>query len=75
MRWGYCTSYQLIYQAGNSQSSSKLSALAQRVVEPNKRAAYEDEDEDALFAELEAEIENDDNPAMRENGLVAIRKE
>jgi hypothetical protein len=44
-------------------------------VEPNKRAAYEDEDEDALFAELEAEIENDDNPTMRENGLVAIRKE
>lgn len=71
----YRTSYQLTYQVGNSPSSSKLSTLAERVVEPNKRTTDEDEDEDALFAELEDEIENDDNPALRERGLAALRKE
>jgi hypothetical protein len=46
-------------------------------LEPNRgaRDQYEDEDEDALFAELEAEIENDDNPALREMGLKVLKKE
>ncbi|KAF8351349.1 thioredoxin-like protein [Amanita rubescens] len=58
-------------------SSSKLSTLAERVLEPNRgaRDQDEDEDEDALFAELEAEIENDDNPALREKGLKVLKKE
>ena len=46
-------------------------------MEPNRgvRDQGKDEDEDALFAELEAEIENDDNPELREKGLKALKKE
>jgi len=34
-----------------------------------------DDDDEALFAELEAEIENDSNSAMREQGLEILRRE
>lgn len=56
-------------------------SLAGRVLEPNEpkprqRDNSDDEiDDDALFAELEAEIENDNNSAMREQGLELFRKE
>ncbi|EEB90436.1 hypothetical protein MPER_11357 [Moniliophthora perniciosa FA553] len=62
-------------------SNPKIASLASRLVEPNqphrKRRDEEDEldDEDAIFAELEAEIENDDNSAIRERGLAALKQE
>ncbi|KAJ7590995.1 thioredoxin-like protein [Mycena floridula] len=53
---------------------SKIASLAARIVEPNK-PEYEDDDDEALFAELEAEIEDDSNAAMREHGLEIFRQE
>jgi len=52
--------------------SSQLKGLADRVLEPNRDVPDDDE---ALFAELEAEMENDEDPIVRESGLVALRKE
>jgi thiol-disulfide isomerase/thioredoxin len=50
--------------------------LASRLVEPNNSRDQDDEeDEEALFAELEAEIENDSSAAMREQGLSVLRQE
>lgn len=55
--------------------------MGARLVEPNqtfnRRQSDDssDDDDDAIFAELEAEIENDDNYAMRERGLGAIKSE
>ncbi|KAK1230112.1 hypothetical protein PQX77_006827 [Marasmius sp. AFHP31] len=64
-------------------SNPKIASLASRLVEPNqpggrsKRADddYELDDDDAIFAELEAEIENDDNAAIREQGLAILQRE
>ncbi|KAF5390718.1 hypothetical protein D9757_002680 [Collybiopsis confluens] len=61
-------------------SNSKIASLAARLVEPNHpdtwRSDEDDEDDDeTLFAELEAEIENDGSSAMREQGLETLRKE
>ncbi|KXN86420.1 Queuine tRNA-ribosyltransferase-like protein [Leucoagaricus sp. SymC.cos] len=59
-------------------SGSKIATLGARLVEPNQatRCHSEDsEDDEAIFAELEAEIENDENYAMRERGLEAIKRE
>jgi len=55
---------------------SKLDSLASRVVE-SKDSREEDEfdDDDAIFAELEAEIENDSNAAVRDQGLEQLRLE
>ncbi|KAI6130417.1 thioredoxin-like protein [Pisolithus croceorrhizus] len=51
---------------------TKLNDLASRVVESN-RGRDEADDDDAIFAELEAEIENDENAAFRERGLEQLR--
>ncbi|KAI6105810.1 thioredoxin-like protein [Pisolithus sp. B1] len=51
---------------------TKLNDLASRVVESN-RGRDEVDDDDAIFAELEAEIENDENAAFRERGLEQLR--
>jgi hypothetical protein len=61
-------------------SSSKAASLAARIIESNnpnrsRRGDESDEDPDALFAELEEEIENDSNPALREHGLQALKAE
>jgi hypothetical protein len=62
-------------------SDSKIVKLGTRLVEPNQSSIgrhledNEDDDDDAIFAELEAEIENDENSAMRERGLEAVRRE
>ncbi|KAI6047423.1 thioredoxin-like protein [Pisolithus marmoratus] len=50
----------------------KLNDLASRVIESN-RARDEAADDDAIFAELEAEIENHENAAFRERGLEQLR--
>lgn len=64
-------------------SNPKVASLAARLVEPNypqhhkRNQVHEedDEDEEAIFAELEAEIENDSNAVMREHGLEVLRRE
>ncbi|KAF9076792.1 thioredoxin-like protein [Rhodocollybia butyracea] len=64
-------------------SNPKITSLAARLVEPNNhphRKSRHDDDEDldddeALFAELEEEIENDSNSTMREQGLQMLRRE
>lgn len=38
-------------------------------VQDSRRDASDDEDEDALFAELEAELENADSAALRDGGI------
>ncbi|KAF7355425.1 hypothetical protein MSAN_01459300 [Mycena sanguinolenta] len=55
----------------------KVTSLAARLVEPNRQARHgdEDEDDDALFAELEEEIENDSSEAMREYGIQVLRQQ
>jgi hypothetical protein len=50
----------------------KVLSLASRVVQSNHT---EEDDDDALFAELEAEIENDDSAVMREAGLAHLRSQ
>lgn len=58
-------------------SHSKIASLSSRLLEPNRssRDDNSEDDEDAIFAELEAEIENDDNPAVREQGIGVIKRE
>ncbi|KAJ8086760.1 hypothetical protein PM082_005583 [Marasmius tenuissimus] len=64
-------------------SNPKIASLASRLVEPNQPGGrskrtdddYELDDDDAIFAELEAEIENDDNAAIREQGLAILQRE
>ncbi|KNZ81549.1 Thioredoxin domain-containing protein C2F3.12c, partial [Termitomyces sp. J132] len=58
----------------------KIVSLASRIVESNrpdrfKHSDDEEDDTDRLFAELEEEIENDGDAAMREQGLDVLRRE
>ncbi|KAG5342509.1 hypothetical protein C0989_000637 [Termitomyces sp. Mn162] len=61
-------------------SNPKIVSLASRIVESNrpdrfKHSDDEEDDTDRLFAELEEEIENDGDAAMREQGLDVLRRE
>ncbi|KAG7096827.1 hypothetical protein E1B28_004236 [Marasmius oreades] len=64
-------------------SNPKITSLASRLIEPNHPAGRSGkhaddldlDDDDAIFAELEAEIENDDNSAIREQGLAVLKRE
>lgn len=54
----------------------KVASLASRLVDSNRRDhGYEEDDDEAIFAELEAEIENDTNSSIREQGLSIIKQE
>ena len=56
--------------------SSNIQELAARYADLHKNSRSDpDEDEDDIFAELEAEIENDDNAALREHGMQEIKRE
>lgn len=76
-------SLDLSHCASTSSGRSKLSfssimdvminSLASRVVESNRSRETEDGNDDAIFAELEAEIENADLAAFREHGLEQLR--
>jgi len=65
------------------ERNSKILSLTARLVEPDVSRRRElnntegdgDDDDEALFAELEAEIENDSSSAMREQGLEVLRRE
>ncbi|KAH7914229.1 thioredoxin-like protein [Hygrophoropsis aurantiaca] len=61
-------------QVSGSMSERALS-LASRLVDPNGTKDDDLEDDDAIFAELEAEIENDDNAAVREHGFEHFKQE
>lgn len=52
---------------------AKLDSLTSRVVESNRVREEREDDDDAVFAELEAEIENADSAAIREHGLQQLR--
>lgn len=53
---------------------AKINSLASRVVESNRAQEEAEDDDEAIFAELEAEIENDDSAAFREHGLEQLRQ-
>ena len=44
-------------------------------VQESRRIASDDEDEDALFAELEAELENADSAALRDRGIKEMQSQ
>lgn len=52
---------------------AQINSLASRVVESNRSREETDDDDDAIFAELEAEIENADSAAFREHGLEQLK--
>lgn len=52
---------------------AKMNTLASRVVESNRAREDIEEDDEAIFAELEAEIENADSAAFRERGLEQLK--
>lgn len=54
---------------------SKLDTLASRLVDSNDSREEDQEDDDAIFAELEAEIENDADATVRDRGLEQLRLE
>ncbi|KAF9495420.1 thioredoxin-like protein [Pleurotus eryngii] len=62
------------------EQNPKALSLAARLVAPNtrstsKRHEEEEDDDDAIFDELQAEIENDSNPAIRQQGLALLKLE
>lgn len=74
--------YQYFAFSAFSYSNSRITSLAARLVEPNdsnrsRRDVEEndDKDDDALFAELEEEIENNSNSFMREHSLQELKRE
>ncbi|KAG8218607.1 thioredoxin-like protein [Butyriboletus roseoflavus] len=53
---------------------AKINSLASRVVESNRsQEVTNDDDDESIFAELEAEIENADSVAFREHALGQLR--
>jgi hypothetical protein len=66
-------------EQGAHRCLKSAETLASRLVEPNHYRGHgsdrEEEDEEALFAELEAEIENEGSYSMREHALAAIQRE
>ncbi|KAG2116074.1 thioredoxin-like protein [Suillus discolor] len=59
----------------NNVIHSKLDSLASRLVDSNYSREEDQEDDDAIFAELEAEIENDADATVRDRGLEQLRLE
>ncbi|KIJ20269.1 hypothetical protein PAXINDRAFT_96498 [Paxillus involutus ATCC 200175] len=52
---------------------AKIHSLASRLIESNHSREETEDDDDAIFAELEAEIENADSATFREHGLEQLR--
>ncbi|KAH8105915.1 GTPase inhibitor [Cristinia sonorae] len=65
--------------------NSRISELSSRLTDPIQsssssrkdmhRSDPDEDDDEAIFAELEAEIENDDNAATRERGMLEMKRE
>jgi len=63
-----------------SSSNPKVHELSARLTDPIQSSTRFDsrsdpDDDDELFAQLEAEIENDDNASLREHGMEELRRE
>ena len=60
-----------------STQDAKIASLVSRFNEPtaSSSASRADMDDEDIFAELEAEIENDDDAATREKGMAILRSE
>ena len=58
-----------------SENDAKIASLVSRLNEPSTSTSTIDQDEDDIFAELEAEIENDSNAAFREHGMEELKRE
>ena len=64
-----------------SEHDAKIASLAARLNEPSTSGASTshtpapDLDDDDIFAELEAEIENDSSAAFREHGMEQLKRE
>ncbi|TFK29386.1 GTPase inhibitor [Coprinopsis marcescibilis] len=61
-------------------SSAKAASLAARLVAPNlgssrQRNSDDEDDEDAIFAQLEEEIENDPSYSVREQAVSMLKRE
>lgn len=57
-----------------ASSNPKVNELTTRLTDPYSSRSDPDEDEE-LFAQLEAEIENDDSAALRERGIDELKRE
>lgn len=57
-----------------SSSNAKVNELTSRLTDPYASKSDPDEDEE-LFAQLEAELENDDNATLRERGIQELQRE
>ncbi|KAK7695929.1 hypothetical protein QCA50_000568 [Cerrena zonata] len=57
-----------------ASSNPKVHELTSRLTDPRSARSDPDDDEE-LFAQLEAEIENDDSAALRERGLGELKQE
>lgn len=59
-----------------SENDAKIASLVTRLNEPSTSAsASHDMDDEDIFAELEAEIENDSSAAFREHGMEELKRE
>ena len=62
-----------------SEQDAKIASLVNRLNEPStsssRHGASADMDDDDIFAELEAEIENDSSAAFREHGMERLKRE
>ena len=59
-----------------SENDAKIASLVTRLNEPStSAAATQDMDDEDIFAELEAEIENDSSAAFREHGMEQLKRE
>ncbi|KAI9063324.1 GTPase inhibitor [Trametes sanguinea] len=60
-----------------SANDAKVASLMARLNEPGTSSAHSGDalDDDEIFAELEAEIENDSSAAFREHGMEQLKRE
>lgn len=64
-----------------SATDAKINTLTSRITKPSSSSArragddHSDLDDEELFAQLEDEIENDSNAALREGGVQRLKAE
>ena len=58
-----------------SEHDAKVNTFINRLNEPSTSATSAGLDDEDIFAELEAEIENDSSAAFRERGMDQLKRE
>ena len=58
-----------------SEHDTKIASLVTRLNEPSTSTAAAEMDDEDIFAELEAEIENDSSATFREHGMDELKRE